>query len=105
VEQRDGVSEARLEPPERLRRQRDLGNEHDRCPPARKRRRAGLKVDLGLAAAGFAVEQEVAARRVEAGGDPLERRALLALSGRAAPTHRRAPGDPLAAPALFGASV
>ena len=50
VQDGDAVAEARLEAPERLRRQRDLGDEHDRAAPARERRRAGLQVDLGLAA-------------------------------------------------------
>ena len=59
VEDGDAVAEARAEAAERLRRQRDLRHEHDRAAPALERRRAGLEVDLGLAAAGRAGEQEV----------------------------------------------
>jgi hypothetical protein len=51
VEQRDGIPETRLKPPQCLRRQRDLGNENDRRPAARQRCGARLEVDLGLAAA------------------------------------------------------
>ena len=78
VEQGHGVSEPRLESPQRLRRQRDLGHEHDRRPAARQRRGARLEVDLGLAAAGLAVEQEMTAAGIERGGDPCQRRVLLA---------------------------
>ena len=78
MQQRDRIAEARLEPSERLRGQRDLGHEHDRCLAALQRRRARLQVDLGLAATGFAVEKEVAAAGVEAGLDPRQGRNLLA---------------------------
>ena len=38
VQDRDDVPEARLEAPERLRRERDLGHEHDRAAPGGERR-------------------------------------------------------------------
>ena len=50
VEDRDPVAEAGLEAAEGLRGERDLRDEDDRASPALERRRAGLKVDLGLAA-------------------------------------------------------
>ena len=100
VEHRDPVAEARLEAPERLRRQRDLRDEHDRALPALERGRAGLEIDLRLAAAGRAGEQEVRAVAVERLDDPrdrplLRRRQLrrLGLSG-----HAGAGRPPLAAP-------
>ena len=61
VEDRDPVAEARAHPADRLRRERDLGHEHDRPEAALEHRRARLQVHLGLAGAGRAVEQEVAA--------------------------------------------
>ena len=63
VEQRDAFAEARAEAADGLRRERDLRHEHDRAEPALERGRAGLEVDLGLAAAGRAVEEEVGRRR------------------------------------------
>ena len=50
---------------DRLRRERDLRDEDDRAEPALERRRAGLEVDLGLAAPGRAVEEEAPAARVD----------------------------------------
>ena len=73
VQQRDPVAEARSKPAEGLRRQRDLGHEHDRASPAFECCCAGLEIDLGLAAAGLPVEQEVAAACVERSRDPSER--------------------------------
>ena len=61
VQQRDGVAEARLEAPDRLRRQRDLRHEHDHALPALERPRRGAQVDLGLARAGDAVQEVLAA--------------------------------------------
>ena len=78
MQEGDGVPKARLEPPQRLGRERDLRHEHDRRPSALQRRCARLEVDLGLAAAGLAVEQEMAAAGIERGGDPCQRRSLLA---------------------------
>jgi len=55
---------ARLE----LRRQRDLGHQHQRLPAAREDRLDGAQVDLGLAAARDAVQQEsLEATRVDDG--------------------------------------
>ena len=69
--------------PTRLRRERDLRNEHDRAAPALERRRAGLQVDLGLAAAGRAVEEEVGALPgVECADDAVERRRCVPLTRR-----------------------
>jgi hypothetical protein len=51
VEHGDPLAEARLEAAERLRGERDLGDEHDRAQSPLERGRAGLEVDLGLAAA------------------------------------------------------
>ena len=65
VQDGDAVAEARPEAAEGLRRERDLRDEHDRAAPALERGRAGLEVDLGLAAAGRAGEQQVAAAGVE----------------------------------------
>ena len=62
MEQRDGVAEPRAEATDRLRRERDLRHEHDRAEAALERGRARLQVDLGLAAAGRAVEEEVRSR-------------------------------------------
>ena len=76
MEDGDPVAEARPEAAERLRRQRDLGHEHDRAPTPLERRRARLEVDLGLAAAGRAREQQVRAAGVEALDDPCHGRLL-----------------------------
>src|ERR687887_651546 len=62
VEQSDAVAEAGPEAAQRLRREGDLRDEHDRAAPALERRRARLEVDLRLAAAGGAVEEDVPAR-------------------------------------------
>src|SRR2546430_2807314 len=89
VEERDAVAEAGAEPPQRLRRERDLRHEHDRPEPALERHGARLEVDLCLAAAGRAVEEDVAAlAAVEERRDPLERaplRVAQALRLRPAP--------------------
>ena len=82
VQDGDCVAEARGEAGERLRRQRDLGHEHDCAAAAREGVLAGAEVDLGLAAAGRAVEQEVAAARVEGDGDALDRGRLRGRRGR-----------------------
>ena len=70
MQHRDPLAEPGPEAAERLRRERDLGDEHDRAAPPLERRCARLKVHLRLAAAGRAVEQEVAAARLDRGGDP-----------------------------------
>ena len=65
VQHGDLLAEALAEATERLRRQRDLGHQHDRALAALERGGASLQVDLGLTAAGRAVEQEGAAAFVE----------------------------------------
>ena len=78
MEDRHRVAEAGAEATDRLRRERDLGDEHDRAEAALERRRARLQVDLGLAAAGRAGEQQVLAEPlVERGSDAGDRRSLL----------------------------
>ncbi len=61
MQDRDAVAEAGAEAADGLRRQADLGDEHDRAQPALERRVARLQVDLGLAASGRAVQEEVGA--------------------------------------------
>jgi hypothetical protein len=70
VQHRDPVAEAGLEAAERLGCQRDLRDEHDRTLAARERGRARLQIDLRLAAAGRAGEQEVRAGAVDRRHDP-----------------------------------
>ena len=59
VHDRDPVAEARGEPSYRLRGERDLRYEHDRTPVASEGDSARLEVDLGLAAPGRTVQQQV----------------------------------------------
>ena len=98
----DAIAEPGAEASERLRRQRDLRDEHDRAVAARDGRCAGLEIHLGLAAAGRAVEQEVAAAVPRGGLDALERlplrRAQLARLGLAAERVVAARAARLAAP-------
>ena len=78
MEDRDAVAEARPHAADRLRRERDLGHEQDRAEPALEHGGADLEVDLGLAGAGRAVEQErPALTAVESSDDPLDRGRLL----------------------------
>ena len=78
VHDRDAVAEPATEASHRLRREGDLRHEHDRPEPALERCRAGLEVDLRLAAAGRPLQQDVLADAlVECRDDPLDRRALL----------------------------
>ena len=103
VEQRDPVAEARAEAAERLRRQRDLGHEHDRAAAGGERRLAGADVDLGLAAAGRAREEDVPAAAREERLDSLRARApatrrAASGAGSAAQAGRRRHLAPLAAP-------
>ena len=58
MEHRDDVAEPRLEAPDGLGRERDLGDEHDRAAPGGERLLDRPQVHLGLARAGDAVEQE-----------------------------------------------
>ena len=76
VEHGDAVAEARAEATDGLRREGDLGDEHDYAAAALERRCSGLEVDLGLPAPRRAVEQDVAAAGVERGDDPLDGLAL-----------------------------
>ena len=73
VQDRDALAEALPHASHRLRCERDLRHEDDRAEPALEHRRAGLEVHLGLARAGCAVEQEVAAL---ARDDPVDGSAL-----------------------------
>ena len=61
VHDRDAVAEPATESSHRLRREGDLRHEHDRPEPALERCRAGLEVDLRLAAAGRPLEEDVLA--------------------------------------------
>ena len=63
VKDGDGVAEARHEARHDLRRQRDLGHEHDHPAAVGEHRRGRLQVDLGLARAGDAVQQQPLAGR------------------------------------------
>ena len=77
VEHRDALAEARAEPTDRLRREGDLRNEHDRAAAALECNGTGLQVDLGLTAPRCAVEEEVGALpRVECADDAVESRSL-----------------------------
>ena len=96
VQHRDALAEACREAAQRLRRQGDLRHEHDRPAAAPERRRAGLEVDLGLAAARRAVQEDVAAGPVERRDDPCDRGPLrlgqllgLRLAGQAVPERGR----------------
>jgi hypothetical protein len=60
VKHRDLLPEPGAEPPDGLRSQRYLRDEHDHSPAAGKRRPRGRDVDLGLAGSGHTVEQELA---------------------------------------------
>ncbi len=80
VQDREAVAEPRPEARDRLRRQADLGDQHDRPLAARQRRLDRGEVDLGLARAGDAVQQLLARRpgfAVERGDDALDRGLLL----------------------------
>ena len=86
VQDGDPVAEAGLEATQRLGRQRDLRDEHDRALAALERGSARLQVDLGLAAAGRAGEQQVRAGTVDRLHDPRHRPLLRPPSaGRARP--------------------
>ena len=79
VQDRDAVAEARAEAPDGLGRERDLRDEHDDASVTREGGRGSLEVDLGLAAAGRPMEENVRAACVECRNDPLDGRPL---SGR-----------------------
>ena len=100
VEHGDPVAEAGLEAAERLRGQRDLRDEHDRALAPLERRRARLEVDLRLAAAGRAGEQQVRAGAVDRLDDPGTARccALCQLGRLGLAGHARGRSAPFAAP-------
>ena len=84
VQDRDAVAEARAEASHGLGRERDLRDEHDDASVTRERGRGSLEVDLGLAAAGRPMEENVRTACVECRDDPLDglllsRRELLGL--------------------------
>ena len=80
VQRVHGYAQARAEAGQGLRGQADLRHQHQRLAPARQAVGDGLQVDLGLAAAGHAFEQE----RCEAGGggDRRNRRLLFGIGRR-----------------------
>ena len=103
VQDRHGVAEAGAKAADRLRRERDLRHEHDRAQPTLERGRRGLEVDLGLAAAGRPVEQEVAAARSPSRRPPPRpRRPGRHSAARARPRPRATAARPVA-PAPCGA--
>src|SRR5437667_2969844 len=74
MQHRDAFAETRAETTERLWREGDLRNEHDRAAAALERNCAGPQIDLGLPAPRRAVEEEVGALlRVECADDAVER--------------------------------
>jgi hypothetical protein len=77
VQHRDALAETRTEAPDRLRRQGDLRHEHDRTQAALHCLRARAQVDLGLAAARGAVQEQVRARSGVHGRDDARQRPLL----------------------------
>ena len=87
VQDGDGVAEALHEPRDDLRRQRDLGDEHDHVAAGGERLGRRAQVDLGLARAGHAVQQEPLPRRGRA--DREQRGLLLGREGRPRARARR----------------
>ena len=76
MQDREAVAEPGAEARHRLRRQADLGDEDDRALPALQRRLDRGEVDLGLARAGDAVQEQLARRpglAVERGDDRVDR--------------------------------
>ena len=75
----DAAGEALSEAAHRLRRERDLRDQHDRAPAGRHRVVEHIEVDLGLTAAGHALEQQSGAvATVDRAADARRRLALLA---------------------------
>ena len=83
VQKRDAFAEARHEPRDDLRRERDLRHEDDDAVAHRERARRGTQVDLGLPARRDTVKQERRAR-AETGDDRPERVGLSRGRGRVA---------------------
>ena len=90
VHDRDRVAEALDEPARRLRRERDLGDEHDRRAAALECRRHRAQVDLGLAAARDPVQEQRTAGTCGRVQPPLDRRQSGRLVGGRARRARRA---------------
>ena len=93
VQHRDGLAEALDEAGHDLRRERDLGHQHDRAATLARARGGRAQVDLGLARAGHAVQQRLrsplrVAQRLE---HRLEHRLLVGASARAGRAARRRP--------------
>ena len=65
VQHGDLIAEARGEAASGLRRERDLGHQHEHRAAARERALGGAQVDLGLARSRDSVEQEVSPARLE----------------------------------------
>jgi hypothetical protein len=116
VQDGDRVAEARHEARDDLRRQRDLRHEHDHVAPVGERRRGGAQVNLGLARAGHAVQEQALPRLRR--GDRGERGLLLSgqrrrrargadrhVQGRAADDPRRDPHQPAGLEAAQGGEV
>ena len=84
VQHGDLIAEARGEAARGLRRERDLGHQHEHRAAARERALGGAQVHLGLARARDAVEQEVASARREQRLDLPDRGrlGLVSVSGR-----------------------
>ena len=82
MEDRDPVAEAGPEPADGLGREPDLGDEHDRAQAPLQRRLARLEIDLGLAAPGRAVQEEVGAEPLVHRADDAADRVLLRLAER-----------------------
>ncbi len=91
VQHRDGLAEAFDEAPDDLRRQRDLGHEHDRAATLRERELGGAQVDLGLARAGHPVQQRARARRAAIAARRRATPAPLLLGGQRGGRGLRAP--------------
>jgi hypothetical protein len=106
VEDGEALAEAGAEAGDRLRRQPDLRHQHDRAVAAGEGRLDRGQVDLGLAGAGDAVEEQLpigARLPVESGDDSLRRRLLG--SGRPRRLGRRDAGPGVAgAPAHLRAA-
>ena len=76
VQDGDAVAEACCKPTDGLRRERDLGDEHDCAEPASECGGTGLEVDLRLAASRRAVQENVISAAGERCRDLFDRRAL-----------------------------
>ena len=83
VQHRDRVAEAGPEPADQLRRERDLGHQEQRALALGARLGDGAQIDLGLARAGDAAEQERLRRaRAHPPDDRVHRGALIDRGGR-----------------------